>query len=161
MTSSSSLKPGERPYHERPIVGWREWVRMPGLEIPFVKAKVDTGARSSAIHAYDIHTFMRDGQGMVHFRVHPVQRSTRETLLVETPIHDERIVRSSTGHGQMRIVIRPHIELFGERWPIDLTLTNRAVMGFRMLLGREALRGRFLVDPGRSFLAGHPEDDSS
>ncbi|MFU8802612.1 MAG: ATP-dependent zinc protease [Bradymonadaceae bacterium] len=153
MTASTSKKKKTRP-----VIGWREWATLTDLGLPAIKAKVDTGARSSAIHAYEISTFERDGVHMVRFLVHPVQRNTRETVAIETPIHDEREVRSSTGHGQLRIVIRPLIKLFDESWPIDLTLTNRELMGFRMLLGREALRGRFLIDPSKSFLAGQPED---
>ena len=138
------------------VVGWREWLAIPDLSIDFVKAKVDTGARSSALHAFKIERFERDDQRWVRFKVHPVQRNTKQTVVCEAPIHDERAVRSSVGHEQQRIVIRPEIELLGERFAIDLTLTNRDAMGFRMLLGREATRGRFLVDPGRSFLAGRP-----
>ncbi|QDG51923.1 ATP-dependent zinc protease [Persicimonas caeni] len=139
------------------VVGWREWIAIPEFGIDFVKAKVDTGARSSALHAFEIRRFERDGQPWVRFKVHPVQRNTKETVRCEAPIHDERTVRSSVGHEQKRIVIRPEIELLGERYAIDLTLTNRDAMGFRMLLGREATRGRFLVDPGRSYLAGRPD----
>lgn len=139
------------------VVGWREWLAIPDLGIDFVKAKVDTGARSSALHAFKIERFDRDGEKWVRFKVHPVQRSTKETVTCEARIHDERTVRSSVGHEQERIVIRPVIELLGERYAIDLTLTNRDAMGFRMLLGREATRGRFLVDPGRSYLAGTPD----
>lgn len=138
------------------IIGWREWLVLPELGIDFVKAKVDTGARSSALHAFKIDRFERDGQPWVRFKVHPVQRNTKETVSCEAPIHDERTVRSSVGHEQHRIVIRPEVEVLGERYAIDLTLTNRDAMGFRMLLGREAVRGRFLVDPGRSYLGGQP-----
>jgi hypothetical protein len=138
------------------IIGWREWLAIPDLDLDFVKAKVDTGARSSALHAFKIERFERDGQKWVRFKVHPVQRNTKSTVVCEAPIHDERSVKSSAGHEQERIVIRPEVEVLGERFAIDLTLTNRDAMGFRMLLGREAVRGRFLVDPGRSFLAGTP-----
>lgn len=143
------------------IVGWREWLAIPDLNIDFVKAKVDTGARSSALHAFEIKRFDRNGEKWVRFKVHPVQRSTKKTVSCEARVHDERTVRSSVGHEQERFVIRPKIELLGERFAIDLTLTNRDAMGFRMLLGREATRGRFLVDPGRSFLAGRPEPPRS
>jgi hypothetical protein len=134
------------------VIGWREWLALPELGIDRIKAKVDTGARSSALHAIRIEEFERDGDDWVRFRVHPRQRDTSETIQCEYPVHDRRSVRSSVGHEQHRIVIRPKVEMMGERFPIDLTLTNRDAMGFRMLLGREATRGRFLVDPGASFL---------
>lgn len=143
------------------IVGWREWLAIDGFGLDFIKAKVDTGARSSALHAFKIERFERDGHKWVRFKVHPVQRNTKQTVVCEAPIHDERTVRSSAGHEQKRIVVRPEVELLGERFAIDLTLTNRDAMGFRMLLGREAVRGRFLVDPGRSFLAGRPPHKES
>jgi hypothetical protein len=151
---------GDSRSRNKRVIGWREWVSLPELAIPAMKAKIDTGARSSALHAWDIETFERDGQTYVRFLVHPMQRSTSETIRIETPVVDERSVRSSSGHDQLRIIIRPQIEIFGQRYLIDLSLTNRDVMGFRMLLGREALRGRFFVDPGRSYLAGRPFEDS-
>ncbi|MGM0556668.1 MAG: ATP-dependent zinc protease [Myxococcota bacterium] len=140
---------------ERPdaIIGWREWIALPELGIERIKAKVDTGARSSALHAIRIEEFERDGDDWVRFQVHPKQRDASETVACEYPVHDRRSVRSSVGHQQNRIVIRPKVEVMGRAFPIDLTLTNRDAMGFRMLLGREATRGRFLVDPGASFLA--------
>lgn len=138
------------------IIGWREWLAIPGLGINAIKAKVDTGARSSALHAFKIRQFERDGEAWVRFQVHPAQRTTRNAVSCEARVHDQRVVRSSAGHEQRRFVIRQEIELMGARFFIDLTLTNRDAMGFRMLLGREAVRGRFLVDPARSFLCGRP-----
>ena len=140
-------------------MGWREWVALPGLGVPWVKAKVDTGARSSAIHAFDVETFHRRDRPMVRFKVHPLQRDARRTIEVEAEIIDQRHVRPSAGLAQRRLVIRTDVEFGGVRWPIELTLANRDSMGFRMLLGREAIRGRFLVDPGRSFLGGRPPKD--
>lgn len=137
-----------------PTLGWREWVALPDLGMAAVKAKLDTGARSSTLHAFDVRRFERDGRPWVRFRVHPVQRSARETVEAEAPLHDERLVRDSGGGEQMRPVILTHVEVRGRRWPIELTLTNRDAMGFRMLLGRQAIRGRFVVDAGRSYLAG-------
>lgn len=141
-----------KPEKTKPVIGWREWVALPELGIDRIKAKVDTGARSSALHAIRIEEFERDDQEMVRFRVHPAQRDTRETIECEYPIHDRRSVRSSVGHAQDRIVIRPRVEIGGASFEIDVTLTNRDAMGFRMLLGREATRKRFLVDPGASYL---------
>lgn len=152
---------------ELSTIGWREWVALPDLGIEAVKAKVDTGARSSTLHAFGVRHFERDGERWVSFRVHPIQRSTRETVEAAAPLLDQRWVRSSTGREQLRPVIVTSACVLDEKWPIELTLTNRDAMGFRMLLGRQALRGRFVVDPGHSFLTGAvgpashepPEDD--
>lgn len=134
------------------IIGWREWVTLPELDIPRIKAKVDTGARSSSLHAYDIEIFSRGRRNYVRFVVHPVQRETKTTVYCVAELHEHRHVKSSSGHREYRPIIRTMVGLGGDRWPIDLTLTTRDSMGFRMLLGREAIRGRFLVEPGRSYL---------
>ena len=134
------------------IIGWRERVALPDLGISQIKAKIDTGARSSALHAFDVETFSRDGKTMVRFKVHPYQRDTHRTVSAEAELIDQRQVRNSGGHAQLRPVIQTMVELNGERWLIELTLTNRDVMGFRMLLGRQAVRKRFLVDAGQSFV---------
>ncbi|MEQ9233699.1 ATP-dependent zinc protease family protein [Coleofasciculus sp. E2-BRE-01] len=134
------------------IIGWRERVALPDLGIAQIKAKIDTGARSSALHAFDVETFSRDDKTMVRFKVHPYQRDTHRTVSAEAELIDQRQVRNSGGHAQLRPVIQTMVELNGERWLIELTLTNRDVMGFRMLLGRQAVRKRFLVDAGRSFV---------
>ena len=134
------------------IIGWREWLGLPDLDLARIKAKVDTGARSSSLHAYDIEVFTRRGRDYVRFTVHPVQRETKTTINCVAALHEHRHVKSSSGHREYRPIIRTLIELGGERWPIDLTLTTRDAMGFRMLLGREAIRKRFLVDSGRSYL---------
>jgi hypothetical protein len=139
---------------EKPVIGWREWVAFPDLGIRAVKAKIDTGARTSSIHAFDIETFQRRGHPMVRFRVHPYQRDARVTVETTAPVLETRRVRSSTGHDQVRIVVLADVELLGMRWPIELTLASRDSMGFRLLLGRQALRRRFVVDPGRSYRGG-------
>ncbi len=139
---------------ELPTIGWREWVTMPHLGIRAIKAKVDTGARSSSLHALAVEKFHRHGKQMVRFRVHPMQRDTSRTVVAEAELLGERQVRSSGGHVSLRPVIQTEIELLGESWNIELTLASRDTMGFRMLLGRQAVRGRFTIDPGRSFLAG-------
>lgn len=138
------------------VAGWREWVRLPGLGVGPVKAKLDTGARTSALHAFDIEPFERDGAAWVRFSVHPWQRSAEDAVLVECPVLDRRTVRSSTGHTQERFVVLTEIELLGRTVTTELTLTRRDEMGFRMLVGREALRQGFLVDSGRSYLGGRP-----
>ena len=141
-----------------PMIGWREWVELPGLRVPLIKAKIDTGARSSALHAFDIKLVRRRGRDYVRFKVHPLQRDTHTTVVAEAELLEYRLVRSSAGHESLRPVILTDVELLGQNWMIELTLASRDVMGFRMLLGRQALRRRFIVDPGRSFLGGEPED---
>lgn len=143
-----------RPKEPLPVIGWREWVSLPELKIPNIKAKIDTGARSSSLHAFDIKLFDREGQSFVRFKVHPIQRSTKETVEVEIPVLEFRNVRSSSGQIGRRPVIITPVEVLGKCWPIELTLANRDAMGFRMLLGREAIRGGFLVDSGRSYFNG-------
>ena len=135
-------------------IGWREWLALPKLEVPLIKAKVDTGARTSSLHAFDVETFRRRGVERVRFKIHPLQRSSRETIAAEAELIEHRLVKSSTGKQTLRPVIATTIDLMGSMWDIELTLINRDSMGFRMLLGREAIRGLFVVDPGRSFLAG-------
>lgn len=138
------------------IIGWREWVGLPDLEIPHIKAKVDTGAKTSSLHAFDVQVIRRQGKDYVRFKVHPVQHSSKETVLVEAPLLEFRKVRSSSGHVTRRPVIRTRVRLLKRLFRIDLTLASRDAMGFRMLLGREALSKRFLVDSAGSFLAGIP-----
>lgn len=136
------------------MVGWREWVSLPELGIERIKVKIDTGARSSSLHAYDIKRFRRDGVRMVRFKVHPIQRDFRTVVDAEAELIGERKVRSSTGVQTLRPVVLTDVALMGQRWAIEVTLTRRDAMGFRMLLGRQAVRGHFLVDAGRSFLSG-------
>jgi hypothetical protein len=140
----------------RARIGWREWVALPDLGVTRIKAKIDTGARSSALHAFDLEHFRRRGHDMVRFAIHTLQRSSKRVIVAEAEMLDERIVRSSNGVNALRPVILTRVELLGESWPIELTLASRDEMGFRMLLGRQAVRGRFLIDPGRSYLAGRP-----
>ncbi len=135
-------------------VGWREWVALPDIGVARVKAKVDTGALTSALHAFDIRRFRRGNQRVVKFKVHPLQRSTGRMIQVVAPLLDRRRVKSSSGHETLRAVIRTQVLILGRLWEIDLSLVSRLDMGFRLLLGREALRGRFVVDPARSFVGG-------
>ena len=135
-----------------PVIGWRESIALPDLGIPEVKVKIDTGARTSALHAFDIETFHAYGKIMIRFKVHPYQRDTDRTVLARAELIDQREVRNSGGHAQWRPVIQTTVELGELAFPIELTLTNRDNMGFRMLLGRQAVRRRFLVDAGKSFL---------
>jgi len=137
-----------------PIIGWREWVGLPDFGIERIKVKVDTGARSSSLHAFDLRMFERDGARWVRFEVHPVQRTRDRTVLVEARVLELRSVRSSSGKATLRPVIVTNVRLMGSIWPVELTLASRDEMGFRMLLGREAIRRRFLVDAGKSYRAG-------
>ena len=134
------------------VVGWREWLSLPELGIHKIKAKVDTGARTSALQAFDIRYFKQRGRLMVHFKVHPIQRDTSFRIEATAPVFDQRDIRNSAGDIQHRPVIQTDACLGNHQWPIELTLANREVMGFRMLLGREAVRHRFWVDPGSSYL---------
>ena len=138
------------------IVGWREWVQLPGIGVPWLKAKLDTGARTSSLHAFDIHEFERDGDDWVRFRVRPWQESDADEVPVECQVHDRRRVRSSSGHVQSRLVVLLPIELMERTITAEFTLSNRDSMGFRMLVGREALRRGFVVASDRSFLGGRP-----
>lgn len=152
--SGSKLRP-------RLWVGWREWVGLPGLGVEHIKAKVDTGAATSALHAIHIRRYWENGMDRVAFELHPIQRRTDITVRCIADVVTERIVTSSTGHRERRLVIRTPILIAGRRWSIKLTLTNRDSMGFRMLLGRKAMKGRLLVDPGASYLAGAADSDLS
>ncbi len=142
--------------HSNTVAGWREWVSLPGLGVDWVKAKLDTGARSSALHAFDIEELDRDGAPWVRFSVHPWQRSDDDARLVELPVHDRRLVRSSSGHEQERYVVLLDVRLVDRTVTAEVTLSRRDEMGFRLLIGREALRRDFLVDPGRSYLGPRP-----
>jgi hypothetical protein len=136
------------------LLGWREWVCLPALSIARIKAKVDTGARTSSLHAFYVERFNRGGQEMVRFRIHPKQHNTRVAQDCVVPLLDERNITDSGGHREKRLVIFTTARLGTYEWPIELTLTNRDTMKFRMLLGRTAMKGRFIVDPSRSFLMG-------
>ena len=139
------------------MIGWREWIRLPDLGIEWIKAKVDTGARSSSLHASKLQVFQRGGADWVRFQIHPVQRNSSKTVEAEAEVLEYRSVRSSNGKASRRPVIITRVKLSGSTWPVEVTLASRAEMGFRMLLGREAVRRRFLIDSGRSFIAGKPK----
>ena len=143
--------------HLTSVAGWREWVSLPELGVDWIKAKLDTGARTSALHAFDLEEIERDGAPWVRFSIHPWQRSAADSVTAELPVHDVRHVRSSSGHVQERYVVLMAIRIGTRRIRTEVTLTRRDEMGFRLLVGREALRQGFVVDPAHSYLGGRPK----
>ena len=146
--------------NEKIIIGSEEWCEFPGLGIPAIKARVDSGAKTSSLHAFNINKFKRDGESWVSFEVHPLQNDRRTLIRCETPIIDQRNVKSSSGVSEKRFVISASLKVGGEFWDIELTLSNRDSMGYRMLLGREAMKGKVLVDPSISFCLGEVTDET-
>ena len=141
------------------VVGWREWLTLPQLGIPWIKAKVDTGARTSALHTCFIEEFTRDDRLWVRFILHPLQDTSTPELTCEAPVKDRRVVSDSGGHREHRYVIETLARLGDEEWPIEMTLTNRETMRFRMLLGRTAM-DQLLVDPSRSYCFERPDENT-
>lgn len=143
---------------EQTVIGWREWVMLPDLGIDHIKAKIDTGARTSALHAFSLEPFRRRGKSWVRFQVHPLQKLARPVVACEAEVIDRRWVRDSGGHKEFRYVIASRVALGETSWSIELTLTDRETMLFRMLLGRTALGSQFIVAPSRSYLIGPKPD---
>ncbi len=139
-------------------IGWREWVGLPEWGVDSMKAKIDTGARTSALHAFDLEFFERDDAEWVRFGVHPWQQSDGDSVVVEALRLDHRTVTSSSGTTSERPVVAATLVLGGREITAEITLTRRDEMGFRMLVGREALEQGFMVDPGASYLGGKPRN---
>ncbi|KEZ77537.1 ATP-dependent zinc protease family protein [Salinisphaera hydrothermalis] len=137
------------------FVGWREWVSLPDLGIDWIKAKIDTGARTSALHTFSLDAGREHGQRVARFGVHPYQGNTEHIVWCQAPIVDERNVRDSGGHREWRLVIATDLMMSDRRWPVEITLTARDTMLFRMLVGRTAMSA-LCVDPTLSFVTGRP-----
>jgi len=141
----------------KPMLGWREWVGLPELKLAGIKAKIDTGARSSALHAFSIEPYRKDGQRWVMFAIHPMQKNCDVWVECHAQVKDRRLVMDSGGHKQRRYVIETQLVLGPSVIKAEMTLTNRDSMSFRMLLGRTAMDARFIIDPGASYLQGRPD----
>ena len=160
--SSTLVSPGTASNRPRThLPGWREWIALPELGLSRIKAKIDTEARTSALHAFRIEPFTQNAKMRLRFWVHPFQQRIDVVKECVADLIDQRMVSDSGGHRERRYIIETSLELAGSRWPIELTLTARDTMRFRMLLGRTAINGRFLVDPQGSYLTGRPGKSGS
>jgi hypothetical protein len=152
--SKPARKRASRPKAPPTLIGWREWAAFPDFGVGRIKAKIDTGAKTSAVHAFGVRTMEREGVLWAEFRLHPEQKRRRPEIRCAAPVVDRRRIRSSNGRVEERLVVRTVLALGGREWPIELSLANRDEMGFRLLLGRDAFRKDFVINPGKSFLLG-------
>ncbi len=139
---------------QKHVVGWREWVNLPELGVERIKAKIDTGARTSALHAFRLESYEVKGVLRVRFHIHPLQKKRHVVRICDAEVIDKRLVTDSGGHCEMRYVITTPLHIGPLSWPIEVTLTNRDTMKFRMLLGRTAMQAQLMVDPDQSYLIG-------
>lgn len=139
-------------------LGWAEWLALPQLDIPYMAAKVDTGAKTSCIHAFAVEPFDKDGTTWLNIGIHPIQNNNEVEIWRQLPASEQRIVRDSGGHEESRWEIKTEIAIGGQSWNSDITLTSRDSMQFRMLLGRSAMAGNARVLPGKKFLLGNPSE---
>ncbi|MDD2558104.1 MAG: ATP-dependent zinc protease [Desulfuromonadaceae bacterium] len=161
MQSNNPVPAAEKNVEKLIYLGWREWLCLPELGIERLKAKIDTGARTSALHAFFVEPFVgATGVDMVRFGIHPRQRDTATEVICSLPVKDIRPVTDSGGHREIRYVVETQIELGGRIWRAEMTLTNRDNMKFRMLLGRTALKGMAVI-PTRSYLQGKKSVENS
>lgn len=156
VANSIYTQKGRRGKTWKPALGWREWASLPELGIDRIKVKVDTGARTSALHAFNVRPFHKDGEDWIRFDIHPVQRDDASQKTCTVPARDYRWVTNSGGKREKRFVIETPIRIGDREWLIEITLTERDQMGFRMLVGRTAIKGEFVVDPARSYCCKLP-----
>ena len=135
-------------------VGWREWIALPDLGVTAIKAKLDTGARTSSLHTFFIEPYRDEGKDMVRFGLHPLQRRKDFEVICSAQVLDRRMILDTGGRREFRYVIRTTLSLKGMEWPIEVNLANREDLRFRFLIGRTAMEKRLVVDPGRSYLLG-------
>lgn len=148
----------KRPAKPPTVIGWREWVRLPELGGTVVRAKIDTGARTAALHAFGLEIFEKDEAQHARFAIHPDHRSPGPAVIVEAPVLGYRLVRNPGGRSEERPIIRSKLVIGRYKFLAEISLTRRDMMGMPMLLGRQTVRRRFVVDPGRSFLVGRAPD---
>ena len=141
-------------------IGSEEWVSLVELNIPYIKARIDSGAKTSSLHALNIQPYQKDGQNWVSFDVYPIQNDGKRRVKCNALVTDKRFVKSSTGNREQRFVIQTFMTIGDHTWSIEITLTNRDSMGYRMLFGREAMKGRLIVDPEKSFSLGNISDST-
>ena len=153
--ATKHAKPIRQPTKKR-TVGWREWAALPGLGVKALRTKVDTGAVTSSLHATDIEEFGKKGDPWVRFRLYAGPKGSRKNQIAEAPLVGIRRIRNSIGRAESRPVIKEKVRLAGRCWTVEFTLTDRKDMDYPMLLGRQAIARRFLVDPGRSWLFPKP-----
>lgn len=158
MRSTSDASAGKRGRRKKKpapaLIGWREWVSLPDLGAARIKAKVDTGAKTSAIHAFRVRAVKRDGVEYAEFFLHPEQKRKTPEIFCAAPVIGRRSIRSSNGRVEKRLIIRTRLRIGEREFPIDLSLANRDAMGFRLLLGRDAFKKKFIINPGASFVLG-------